>query len=536
MNDMSRIEHGGKPKIEGISSVRNIDKAADKTKLNRLKNLVPDKARHVIRLSIQKTAVTASGLFLLVSSGCGNVENTTIPTPIDDGVTVTVTRANPTPEPDTEGVTVKITRAPTITPEPTPTQKPPEPENEYKTFDSIKVAIDKDGLPVSYLPPDGKEIKFDKVEMQNLKDRAILNKEPEIITIIDLPASKSFNPETNLTDYTEMHPRVLELPKDVLSNEELQKRGVTIVQSDKTNLYIRSSAFEPNGPLADFNYPPQKKLTVVLIDGPIVSRDFIDSNQPFARLLPLSDTDAKGYRSKKIAQAEEQLKRFRASSSTQPDELLWLKAQIYKYQKLLTDKEIAAEITLTREEDISGDKIGQHIYEYDYERDSNENPISSTPTKRTTIFLAVGENQSTNEREVLAFDRNGKLINNRFRTQLTVYDRSPQPKETHPNPSDIELKGENPEGYLYEPSGVGFASEHEVGHHKANLERNNSERNADMYAMNTIRKAWEAWRESGYKNNRMYPFAFSLSPEKGGGYILTEHKQPNPNTSTSRKT
>lgn len=535
MNDMSGLEHGEvRPRSEGISSARSIDKASDATKLNRLKNLALDKSRHAIRLSMQKTAVTASGLFLLVSSGCGNVENTTVPMSTDDGVTVTVTRAHLTPEPDTEGVTVKIIRPPTPAPEPTPAPKPPESEYEYKIFDNIKVAIDKDGLPVSYFPPDGKEIKFDKVEMQKLRDGAVLNKEPEIITILDFPANKNFNPETDLTEYTDMHPRVSELPKDVLSDEELRKRGVTIVQSDKTNLYIRNSAFEHDGPLAEFNDSIQKKLTIVLVDGPIVSRDFIDSNQPFARLLPLSDIDVKGYRSKKIAQAEEQLKRYRTSFSTQSDELLWLKTQLYKYQTTLTDKQITAEIALTEGRDIKGDVIGRHNYEYDYERYSNGNQISSTPTKRTTIFLAVGENESTNDRVVLAFDGNGKLINSRIWTQLRTYDRSPQPKETHPNPSDIELKGENSEGYLYKPSGVGFTLEHEAGHHKANLKGDNNERNADMYAMDTIRKAWEVWKESGYTNNRMYPFAFSLPPEKGGGYILTEHKQPD--ASISRKT
>jgi len=393
----------------------------------------------------------------------------------------------------------------------------------------IRIAIDKEGLPVSYLSPDGKEIGFDRAEIQKLKEKAVANKEPEVITILSLPASKNVDP-TYLTSYTDKHPRVLELPKDVLSNEELQKRGVIIVQSPKTNLYIRESAFGENGPLADFNDAAQKKLTIVLIDGPIVSRGFIDDlNQPFVRLLLPSTIDVSGYRSKKIAFAEEQLKMGRTSTSTD-DELLWLKAQLYKYQKTLNDKEVAVETILTEQGQNDTDMIGRHIYEYDYERDSNDRQISSTLNKRTTIFLAVGENKSINQREVLGFDRNGKFINRPVWTQLELYDRGPQPKETYPNPSDIKLNLNNPYGYLYEPNGLGFTLEHEIGHYRANLKGENSEKNADTYAMDTISNAWKVWEKSGYTDNSKYPFVFSLRPEQGGGYILTGGVEMNKNT------
>lgn len=209
----------------------------------------------------------------------------------------------------------------------------------------------------------------------------------------------------------------------------------------------------------------------------------------------------------------------------------YLKANLYDYQKNLTDEAIAAEILLNRKEE---ETAGQHFYEYDYERDSNFNPISSTPIKKTTIFVAVGGNTSNHKREVFYFDKSGKFATNPFWIQQRVYDKAPQPKETYPDPSEIKSTDENPEGYLYESSGVGFTLQHEVAHHRANLEGNNNEQNADMSAMDTIRKAWEVWKKSGFTDNSGYYFVFSLPPEKGGGYILTEHKQPN--ASNSRKT
>lgn len=152
MNDMSRAELGTREvqkRMDASPTARNINRAADATALGRLKNLVPERARDVLRFSAQKAALTASGLYLILSSGCGNTENPIVPSPVnepthssasavpaptDDGVRVTITRAaTPTSEQDTEGVTVKIIKAPTpvLEPTPSPTLSP--------TVDSTKV-------------------------------------------------------------------------------------------------------------------------------------------------------------------------------------------------------------------------------------------------------------------------------------------------------------------------------------------------------------------------------------------------------------
>ena len=73
-----------KPKVEQKPAVTAdaLVKSSDATFLGRLKDLVPEKARHSLRLSAQKTALTASALGIFISSGCGNVEQQRTPLPI----------------------------------------------------------------------------------------------------------------------------------------------------------------------------------------------------------------------------------------------------------------------------------------------------------------------------------------------------------------------------------------------------------------------------------------------------------------------
>lgn len=145
-----------------------IVESANATTITRLKNLVPEKARHVLRISVHQVALTAVGLSILISSGCGNVENPSI-TPTN------------TPEPTSVSAPIaELTQTPTLIPtavlRPTEAPKPSEPEYEYVEFNNIKVSIDKDGLPFKYILPDGREVFLDKEKVFKAREGAILLK------------------------------------------------------------------------------------------------------------------------------------------------------------------------------------------------------------------------------------------------------------------------------------------------------------------------------------------------------------------------
>ena len=95
--------------------------------------------------------MTISGLYLLISSGCGNIDNPSFPAPNIENST------------------------PAVAPLP--------------NFENIKVAVDEEGLPVEYVLPHGKKVSFDREEVKKIREKAISSKEPEIIKIIPIPSS-----------------------------------------------------------------------------------------------------------------------------------------------------------------------------------------------------------------------------------------------------------------------------------------------------------------------------------------------------------
>lgn len=119
MSDMSSVEAPKhQPKVEQPLTIGDCLEAADATTINRLKNLVPEKARHAARLFIGKAALTVGSLYLLISSSCGNVENSPIstsvpePTPAYAPVSETVQVHTLTPQ----ASTLEQTQAPQLAP------------------------------------------------------------------------------------------------------------------------------------------------------------------------------------------------------------------------------------------------------------------------------------------------------------------------------------------------------------------------------------------------------------------------------------
>ena len=196
----------------------------------------------------------------------------------------------------------------------------------------------------------------------------------------------------------------------------------------------------------------------------------------------------------------------------------------------------------------SSDGVGWYVLAYpEQSTDSAGEPIRDVPN--TIIFIAVGKSRRPQRDTVLYFTHDGKI---RIETNNMVYntrDRSPQGKQTYPNPKDFAINSwsspDNPDSYPYggdqKPGDqkLGFSLRHELTHHELVGKRliNNqpvdaSEYNTDIKAMETIRQAWEKWEKSGFTDNSGYYFAFSL-PE--GGYILTENKSSPDTTSVSSK-
>lgn len=223
---------------------------------------------------MKKGTLMASALSLIVTSGCNNAEETPPELTFEPTPFATL---EPTPTP-----------FPTITPTAISTKSPEiqerVPEKFLELSDGTKIVLDSTGLPLKYTLSNGHEVFFSKTEMEKLREQATTSKEPEIIHMF--PLGEDATPRiTNLAfldyiesernersasyadkGYSDKHPRTVILPKDVLPSEELEKRGVEIIQPENTSLHIRAGAFEKGGPLADFN-KSGRKLTIVLVNG-----------------------------------------------------------------------------------------------------------------------------------------------------------------------------------------------------------------------------------------------------------------------------
>ena len=544
---MSRIEsEPGKIQqgVEGNAATRDINRAADATVMTLLKHLVPEKARHALRLSVQKSALTAAGLYLLVSSGCGNVESETVNPPSIKELTPASDTLLSTPE----------------------SQKPQ--DYDYISFENIIVTIDKEGLPVEYVLPDGKKVSFDKELVKKLRKKAISSKEPEIISLIEDTGRTSKSKD----ELSRERPKVSELPKDILSEEELAKRGINIVQADNTNLYLREGAFAEGNPLAVFN-SGDRKLTIVLVNGPFLADEFMkdaryDSVKEFfdpqRRPLSSEPTLNTSYNSKRIASLEKELSLYRkkvkqGQKLSRPDDqnklgnykskIYELKSDLYAHTNNMLSNEELFELRALEKGTgcgfyhqglaygIEGSILrdGERISDYHSTRDPSQD-------REVVIFLAVRGNPFTNKR-VLAFNEEGVLISNPMNITLPPYyhDLAPKAEHSNPNPKDFLLNTkaspDEPTSYPYQVHTSGQILRHELEHDKLITQRtvrgevlNMSEYDTDMRAMEGIKEAWEKWEKSGFKDNSGYYFVFSLPPEEGGGYILTKNKQPNTKT------
>lgn len=511
-----------------VEPTQKITDPAVKAVDSRVYRLEPLKREIANRLIASKKGVVNAALAvnLLVGAGCGNIPKAESPSP-----TPTIQKGeSPTPLPIV---------AATTTPEASPPQ-PPKPEpiltsqpSEIKQVlpDGTEVVFDKSReIPIKYVLPNKKEVLLDQQKVREARDRAIQNKEPEIIETIEVSSkiSQASNPSPE-------HPTMLDKPKDVLSDEELEKKGVKIIQAINTKLFIREGAFAKGSPLAAFNNTG-RKLTIALVDGPLVATNFLKDTKydPVRGLLlekgltnfsyTIDDQEIEKYRIQKITSLREDLneirqkvKELRKGDTVNRKEaekwdpvVLDIKTRLDEYENLLSNDQLVAEMARGFV-DLAGK----------YFPGSSKDPA--------VVYVAVGTSKRPLKGVQIYYDSNGRINITQYESHAVGYlDFAPKANQTHPNPADFRLdpsaSPDKPRSYPYVVQSPGQVLLHELAHDELMTERfrqklrpNISEYDTDMRAMQWIKNAWERWKNSGYKDDSGYPFVISL-PD--GGYIL----------------
>lgn len=469
--------------------------SADIVVSERFRGLIRKKARQVselVRANVNKALFTAAGVGIILSSGCGNTENSSIsntPIPIHASA-------------ETHGYNWK------------------------DMSEGVKVAFDKEGLPVEFKLIDGTNGVFDREEVKRIKKKAIVSKEPEIISQV-IQVFGTSDPDYTKPSYSKEHPKVTELPDDVLSNEELKKRGVTIFQAPNTKFYIRENAFAEGGILAGFN-STGRNLTIVLSNGNTTGT-YLD-NASYAESIGKLNSRNKEIppmKEKKIKYLKQKLESLRQDKegdsrlgTDHNDDILYTKMIIEEY-RTLNDERVIEDYT---DEIYSGDMVlGRYKRGYD-----------------PTIFISVQE-QGDYYIRAFYFDPKGVFATDLLHIGYGL--EFPKDFPTHPNPKDFKLNSEvfsdnRSKVYDYEMYAPGFTVRHEFKHDEliqGKIDKgekpNESEQEADIRAMQGIQLAWEKWEKSGFTDNSGYDFVFSLSK---GGYILTENKSSSDSASPDK--
>lgn len=392
-------------------------------------------------------------------------------------------------------------------------------------FEGFDIHLNADALPVRWVDWKGIAHEFDLKTMRALKEKALASGEPEIIDLI--PVNSEIKTSSTSTHFEKAHPILKELPGDVMTDEELEARGVKIVQADRTKLYIREGAFDEGQPLAGVRKDdPNRTLTIVLFDGEFVSPFYMQDERylPFAYSMPRSGVDALYFRSEKIEESRKKLDEQRVDpglfGDRRADSLLAEKSKLFHYTYVASNYEL----------------LEQAAYEFEIEKnkvdDDNDKKVARGSyatnifTGNATIFLAAGTDDEQDKKYLrVYFDGSGQVVVDKFVklgiSKLLYFQR----KDSFPDPElfmrDPSANCDNGK-YPYGAQSIGNSLWHEGFHEKGFGQEGllkNCEADVDNAAMDGIEEAWEKWEISGYEDNSGYPFVFS-TPD-GDGYILT---------------
>lgn len=411
----------------------------------------------------------------------------------------------------------------------------------YDTGDSVEygigVTINRDGLPVTYRLPDGREFPFDAKQVYTALQKTKASQEPELINVIELLKRPLPNRESDWWG-TREHPVLRELPQDTLTEAELASRGISIIQADNTKLHIRIGAFEQQNLLSSFSRIGQN-LTIGVIDGPVVENSFMRGSR-YDRLRslvpppPIRPTEA---RNKKIEEYEKDLKYLSEYAKQQIREndssyvtswnyLIKAKEYLYAYNNFLPDTHVLIDYFSANTTGFN-EARGYYI---------DESSLVSNPLVRKGNYAFITAGRSKLDTDLVSFyflpdgsfkigyaygvgRTSGVFQDSNIKKHYNVIfgGSCPDPDTFGLNPG---ASPDKPNSYPYGGQTPGLVLRHELAHGKlitGQVNPNYSEYDTDMLAMQGIRDAWESWKQSDYTDHNGYHYLFE---EQNSRYYL----------------
>lgn len=362
----------------------------------------------------------------------------------------------------------------------------------------------------SAINTDNKDITINQSAMEQLRQKAVDEHFPQLAF-----TSQGYFEEP----YQSVeHPVLKELPKDVLTPEELAVKGIFIIQGTDTQLFIRENAFNSDGPLKYYDGKNGRKLQIVLVDGPVIATRYMNDPKYIHVWNSFSDDfqlhneaileKAEEYRNEEIRMIDQHLQILKDDSS-----ILVALANRKWYQEV-SAVELADNIDF-------GDTRSAELYVL---------PKAEDPT--AYIFVVVGTiKQDSSQQIINGFDSQGKLINIRNISGLRNTRVLVKPDQSILNPADYSpdpvADPGDPKSYLYKGFNTSFALEHGLTHDllinligNKGIIPNSSEYKTDQITMARLQVGWSRWVNSGYKDTSGLFILFSLPATNGYIYGL----------------
>jgi hypothetical protein len=481
---------------------------------------------------------------------------------------ITQVAAQPSPEGTPKGPEITPTVTATIratlegkkkteTPTPTPEQ------NTMIQQGSVTIEVNKDGLPVeySYRDKNGElvTVQLDKKKMQQLQWAAKNQKTPQLITHLQYET----DPHANLNFQAEndpLHSEITKPPENLLTKEQLANRGITIIQSDTTQLSISIDAFNSDGLLSVFTEGERIgniSLTIVLVDAPTITYQAM-SDKRYDGVRDIIKHDETLKNDKDLIK---DVKTFRKNQV-----LLWQASEKKAVQNLINARRNhnSPEVLAFSEESLINNRAQLEHYKNASDQDliaeiallqSNAAGLfAPSPDGKFTLFLPVGKEKFSGnfEKDLFYFDSNGKLNVRSYTGNNPVINFVPDINGSYPGLDNLRpnpnADPNNPDSYPYGAQDLNFDLNHEIGHMwkmvimaLQDIAKDNtltdqqkeiairlacagmyktsdsSEYRTDMWAKDWRTKSWQKHLNG---DNSGYPFFFSVP---GGGFMAVEN-------------
>ncbi|KKR51204.1 MAG: hypothetical protein UT84_C0002G0065 [Candidatus Curtissbacteria bacterium GW2011_GWA1_40_16] len=398
---------------------------------------------------------------------------------------------------------------------PTPVDLTPE-KTRVIDLDGAQVYLNSDNLPEAYVGQDGVRVDFDIEEARKARETARIMGEEEVFKMFRVEV-QHLNAIVVPSDYIEKHPVEAYLPKDTLTDAELRKCGIEIIQSDYTELHIRQGAFREGELLSGYTPDGKRKLKFVMLDTDVVSRHYLKDakfNSVREYAPDYEDVGVVGLKEKMIDGYNSQIASNRRSRKEHGQEegahsTLELKTYLYRLQHLMSAQDLL-DVSI-KSAQLKGK---DHAFVGGWYKLDNSGQESTA-----VIFVAMGEPPRSRDYLRIYFNAKGETVVDNFVNYAEGNNVTPPELQAYPGPGDF-----SPLSYINKAQDVytlrdltpGETTRHEAAHVFLG---NNSENGADKEVFDSLSRARDEFDTTG--DNSGYYFVLR---SRNGAVILTKGK------------